>query len=118
MAEFWAGKIAKINVRTREIKEYSLPSKYSHPYDVQVDKNRMVWVNLLNSDRVAMFNPFTEQVTEYPLPSRGTETRHISVDDSTNPPTIWLAYSGLAKIGRVQLRTNGETPQAAASNAE
>ncbi len=106
VAEFWAGKLARINIRTREIKEYSLPSKYSHPYDVQVDKNQMVWLNLLNSDRVAKFNPFTEEFTEYPLPSRGTETRHISVDDSTSPPTVWLAYSGLAKIGRVQFRTN------------
>jgi streptogramin lyase len=106
VAEFWAGKLARINIRTREIKEYSLPSKYSHPYDVQVDKNQMVWINLMNSDRVAKFNPFTEEFTEYPLPSRGTETRHISVDDSTNPPTIWLAESGLAKIARVQFRTN------------
>jgi streptogramin lyase len=106
VSEFWAGRLARINIRTRQIKEYSLPSKYSHPYDVQVDKNQMVWVNLLNSDRVAKFNPFTEQFTEYPLPSRGTETRHISVDDSTSPPTVWLAYSGLAKIARVQFRTN------------
>jgi len=106
VAEYWAGRIARINIRTRQIKEYALPSKYSHPYDVQVDKNQMVWVNMLNSDRVARFNPFTEKFTEYPLPSRGTETRHISVDDSTSPPTVWLAYSGLAKIARVQFRTN------------
>ena len=106
VAEYWAGRLARINIRSKQIKEYPLPSKYSHPYDVQVDKNQMVWVNLLNSDRLAKFNPLTEVFTEYPLPSRGTETRHISVDDSTNPPTVWLAYSGLAKIARVQFRTN------------
>ena len=106
VAEFWAGRLARINVRTKQVKEYPLPSKYAHPYDVQVDKNQMVWINQLNSDRLAKFNPVTEQFTEYPLPSRGTETRHISVDDSTSPPTVWLAYSGLAKIARVQFRTN------------
>ncbi|OFV98517.1 MAG: hypothetical protein A3H28_09145 [Acidobacteria bacterium RIFCSPLOWO2_02_FULL_61_28] len=106
VAEFWAGRLARINSRTKKVTEYQLPSKYAHPYDVQVDKNQMVWINQMNSDRVAKFNPFTEQFTEYPLASLGTETRHISIDDSTTPPTIWLAYSGLAKIGRVQFRTD------------
>ena len=106
VAEFWAGRLAKINNRTKKITEYPLPSKYSHPYDVVVDRNQMVWIDLMNGDRVVKFNPFTEKFTEYPLASLGTEARHISVDDSTNPPTIWLAYSGLARIGRVQFRSN------------
>jgi len=105
-AEFWPGRIARVNIRTKQVTEYSLPSKYSHPYDIEVDKNQTVWINLLNEDRLAKFNPFTEQFTMYPLPSRGTETRHISVDNSTTPPTVWLAYSGLAKIARVEFRTD------------
>ena len=107
VALYWPGQLARINIRTREIKTYQMPSRYAHPYDVQVDKNQMVWINQMNGNRLTKFNPFTEQFTDYPLPSIGSETRHISVDDSTSPPTIWLAYSGLAKIARVQLRTNG-----------
>jgi len=103
---FWPGKLLRVNIRTRELKEYQLPSRYTHPYDVQVDKNGMVWVNEMNGDRVAKFDPRTEKFTEYPLPSIGSEARHISIDDSTTPPTIWLAYTGLSKIARVQFRTD------------
>ena len=106
VAEYWTGKLARINIRTREIKEYQMPSKYSHPYDVQVDKNQMVWINQMNGDRLTKFDPRAEKFTEYPLPSVGSETRHISIDDSTSQPTIWLAYSGLAKLARVEFRTN------------
>jgi streptogramin lyase len=73
---------------------------------VQVDKNQMVWITQMNGDRLTKFDPRTEKFTEYPLPSVGTETRHISIDDSTSQPTVWLAYSGLARVARVQFRTN------------
>ncbi|MGH9786266.1 MAG: hypothetical protein ACRD88_19025, partial [Terriglobia bacterium] len=106
VAEYWQGRLARINIRTREIKEYQLPSKYSHPYDVQVDKNQMVWINQMNGDRLTKFDPRTEKFTEYPLPSVGSETRHISIDNSTGQPTVWLAYSGLAKLARVEFRAN------------
>lgn len=106
VANYWTGKLSRINIRTRQIKEYPLPSRYSHPYDVQVDKNQIVWINQMNGDRLSKFDPRTEKFTDYPLPSIGSETRHISIDDSTSPPTVWLAYSGLAKVARVQFRTN------------
>jgi len=106
VANYWTGQLAQINIRTRQIKLHPLPSKYSHPYDVQVDKNGMVWINQMNGDRLTKFNPRTEKFTEYPLPSVGSETRHISIDDSTSVPTVWLAYTGLAKIARVEFRTN------------
>ena len=106
VALYWPGKLARINIRSREIKEYQLPSRYSHPYDTQVDKNGMVWINQMNGDRLTKFNPRAEKFTDYPLPSVGSETRHISIDDSTSEPTIWLAYTGLAKIARVEFRTS------------
>ena len=116
VALYWPGQIARINIRTREIKKFQMPSRYAHPYDVQVDKNQMVWINQMNGDRLTKFNPFTEEFTDYPLPSVGSETRHIDIDDSTSQPTIWLAYTGLAKIARVQFRTNTAGTTQTASN--
>jgi streptogramin lyase len=106
VANYWTGQLAQINIQTRQIRLHTLPSKYSHPYDVQVDRNGMVWVNQMNGDRLTKFNPRTQKFTEYPLPSVGSETRHISIDDSTSTPTVWLAYTGLAKIARVEFRTD------------
>jgi hypothetical protein len=30
----------------------------------------------------------------------------MAIDDSTDPPTIWLPYISAQKIARVQFRTN------------
>ncbi len=110
VAEFWAGQLAKIDIHTRKVTEYKVPYRYSHPYAVVIDKNHMVWVCLMNSDRIAKFNPYTEQFTEYPLPSLCTNVRRLDVDNTTDPPTLWVPYTGINKIARVQFRTNPSPP--------
>ena len=66
----------------------------------------MVWLTQMNSERVAKFDPNTEKFTEYPLATLGTEARYIDVDNSTDMPTLWLPYSRVNKLGRVDIRTN------------
>ena len=74
----------------------------------------MVWVNLMNSERLAKFNPFTEQFTEFPLASLGTDSRFIDVDNSaTGAPTVWVPYSRINKIARVEFRSNSAGQMAA-----
>ena len=97
--------LAKIDIRTRKVTEYPLPYRYSFPYHVAVDKNHMVWVATINTDSVFKFNPFTEQFAEYRLPTLGTDVRLVSVDNSTDPPTVWLAYWQTSKLARIQFRT-------------
>jgi streptogramin lyase len=106
VALFYGDRLAKIDIHTKKITEYPLPHRYSQPYDAAVDKNHNVWIAVMNYDGFVKFNPNTEQFTEYPLPTRGTETRHMKVDDTTDPPTIWLAYYRTNKIARVQFRTS------------
>ena len=96
--------LAKIDIHTRKVTEYPLPYRYSFPYSLTVDKNHMVWVAALNTDSFFKFNPFTEQFTEYRLPTHGTDTRSVSVDNSTDPPTVWLAYWQTSKLARIQFR--------------
>lgn len=110
VCEFFADRLAKIDARTRKVTEYPLPHRYSQPYAATLDKNHNVWITMLNSDRIAKFDPATEKFTEYELPTRGTEIRHIQVDNSTNPPTVWLPYDRTNKIARVQFRTSSGTP--------
>ena len=105
ISEFYGNRLLRIDINTKELKEYPLPHPDYTPYDTEVDKNHMVWINLMNSDRIAKFNPYTEQFTEYPLPSVGTESRQIIVDNSTDPPTVWVAYWRTNRIARVQFRT-------------
>jgi streptogramin lyase len=77
-----------------------------------VDKNHMVWVSGLNTDRLFKFNPITEKWTEYQLPTRGTDIRFVSVDNRTDPVSVWLAYYQTSKMARVQFRTSGTSQTA------
>ena len=104
VCEFFADRLAKIDARTKKITEYALPHRFSQPYSATVAKDHTVWITMLNSDRIAKFDPSTEKFTEYVLPTRGTEIRHIQVDSSTNPPTVWLPYDRTNKIARIQFR--------------
>jgi virginiamycin B lyase len=104
VCEFFADRLAKIDARTKKVTEYPLPHRYSQPYAATVDKNHRVWITMLNSDRIARFDPATEKFTEFTLPTRGTEIRHIQVDSSTNPPTVWLPYDRTNKVARIQFR--------------
>jgi streptogramin lyase len=109
VAEYFADRLARIDIHSRKVTEYPLPHRYSQPYAVAVDKNHMVWLSLINTDRIAKFNPSTGKFTEYELPTRGTEIRHIYADDRTDPPTIWLPYDRTNKIARLQFTKAGET---------
>jgi streptogramin lyase len=113
VAEYYAGKLAKIDIHTKKVTEYTVPNPNSHPYSTVVDRNHMVWVCLHDADRILKFDPFTEAFTEYPLPSIGSEARFIDVDDRTDPPTVWAPYYALNKIARVQFRA--ATPGAVAT---
>ncbi len=108
VAEFFGDQLARIDIHTREVKEYPFPHRYSQPYAINVDKNHNVWIDMLDQDRVAKFDPTTEQFTEYQMPTRGTESRHILPDNSTDPPTIYVPYDRTNKIARIQFRTNSD----------
>jgi len=97
--------IAKIDINTLEKKEYKLPNDFTMPYSNITDKNGNVWINGMSSDRIIKFDPKTEKFTEYKTPTLGAEIRHITVDDSTDPPTVWVPYGRSNKIVRFQFRT-------------
>lgn len=113
VAHFWEGRIAKIDLTTRKVTEYDVPHLDSLPYMTVVDKNHTVWVSLMNSDRIAKFDPLTERFTEYALPTLGTEARHITVEDRTDPPTVWIPYYRVNKIARVQFRPSSAAAMSA-----
>jgi streptogramin lyase len=97
-------ELAKIDVRTKQlVKAYPMPQG-SAPYFATVDKNGNVWVPAQNADRIYKLDPRTEQMTEFQLPTRGTDLRHLTIDDSTPTPTIWVTYNRSNKIARLQER--------------
>jgi streptogramin lyase len=94
--------LARINIRTHETKYYPLPFP-GHPYFSVVDKNHIVWTNLMTDDRVVRFDPKREQWTVYQLPSIGCEPRNIAVDDVRGD--VWVPCCRTSRVARLQFRT-------------
>ena len=106
-AEFYAGQIGMFDPKTETIKEWAIPGNpYAAPYDVAVDnKEGAVWANDFNNNRIFRFDMETEQFTEFLLPEPNIEIRHLYVDSSTAPSTIWIPdYSPPGKILKIQVR--------------
>jgi streptogramin lyase len=106
VALYTSDRIARIDTKTNQVKEYPLPTRYASPYALAVDKNGVVWINTMNHDALTKFDPRTERFTEYYLPTRGTEIRHVQVDNTTNPVTVWVPYNRTNKVVRLQFRAS------------
>jgi Carboxypeptidase regulatory-like domain len=96
---YWTAGIAQFDARTKTlVKLHQVPNgRWAQPYKPFPDKHHMVWFGLSADDRLGQL---------YPLPSRGTNSRHLAVDDTTDPPTVWVPYTGIGKVARVQFRTD------------
>ena len=112
---YWGGGLAKIDIRTKKlIKIYPVPGpdgvngEFSNPYKIVVDKNNIVWVGMSNLDMLGRFDPEKEEWTFYPLATRGVDARHLDVDNSTNPPSVWVPYMGSQRATRVQFRDGAQ----------
>jgi streptogramin lyase len=108
VAEYFAGRLAKIDIHTKKLTEYKLPGwyRYAYVYEPVIDKNHMVWFSMGNADALGKFNPVTEKFTFYPIPTRGINGRHIDVDNNPDVPEIWLPYDAASKVARVQFRAS------------
>ena len=93
----WGSTLARINVKTDEVKIIPFPEKGMQPYHIHVDSKHNVWGNLWTADEVFRYNPATDQWTMFPLPVRGTEIRHLSVYDQPD---------GSIKVSMPVYRTN------------
>ena len=77
-----------LDPKTKQIKEWVLPTPWTQPYDVVLDKNGEAWTGSMMSDRVSRLDPSTGQFVEYQLP-KTTNIRRVFVDNSTTPVTFW-----------------------------
>lgn len=101
-AEYYAGAIGMFDPKTWEIKEWPL-HPYSLPYGIGVDKNGEAWSAGQGSDELYRLNPATGEITTYPKASvKYAQSRHLFVDNSTTPVTIWLGHNHMASIGRIE----------------
>jgi streptogramin lyase len=106
VADWWGNNFAKINIKTNQVTKVPYPNKeHVGLYQPVVDKNGMIWANLMTADRVARYDPATNTWTEFVLPNRGTETRHMAVDNFKPQVEAWTPYWRTNQLARIQVRT-------------
>jgi streptogramin lyase len=89
------------DTKTEKFREWEIPTPYSAPYDVTLDKNGEAWTGSMSSDRVARLDPKTGKITEYLLP-RSTNIRRVFVDNTTTPVTFWVGSNHGGSIVKVE----------------
>jgi streptogramin lyase len=100
-AEYGGNAIGKFDPRTETITEFKLPTPHSDPYDVVRARNGEVWAGSMVTDQVERLDPATGAITEYLLPHH-TNIRRVFVDNSVNPPALWVGNNHGASIVRIE----------------
>ncbi len=104
VALWQAGKLMKIDYKTKEMTIYSPPTPNAGNYSVVVDKkNNLIWVSEHKVDKIARFNPTTKEWTEYPLPESQSDPRRIDIDP-TNPNRVFFSGDTAARLGFVEVQ--------------
>ena len=99
--EYRGDKIGMFDTKTEKFKEWAMPTRWSMPYDVTLDKNGEAWTGSMINDRMARLNTKSGDFTEYLLP-RSTNIRRVFVDNSTTPVTFWVGNNHGASIIKLE----------------
>jgi virginiamycin B lyase len=103
VALWQAGKLMKIDHKTKEMKIFSPPTPNAGAYSVVVDKkNDLVWVSEHKVDKIARFNPKTEEWVEFPLPESQSDPRRVDLDP-TNPNRVYFSGNTAGRVGFVEV---------------
>jgi virginiamycin B lyase len=87
--EYRGDKIGVFDTKTETFTEWQVPTRWTSPYDVALDKNDDAWTGSMLNDRIVRLNTKTGEFIEYLLP-RSTNIRRVHVDNSTTPVTFWV----------------------------
>ena len=99
-AEYAANKVAMFDPVKETFKEWDVPTPFTYPYDVFLDKNNDLWAGSMSNDRILRLTPATGKAVEYLLP-RQTNVRRVWVDNTTTPVTFWVGSNHGASIVRL-----------------
>ena len=98
-----AGKLLKVDHKTREMTIFSPPTPNGGNYSVVVDKkNNYIWVSLHQVDMIARFDPRTKEWVEFPLAEAESDPRRIDIDP-TNPNRIFFSGNIPGRVGYVEV---------------
>jgi len=103
VALWQAGKLMKIDHKTKQMTLYTPPSNRGGHYSVIVDKKQgYIWVSEHTVDAIARFDPKTEEWVEFPLADAESDPRRIDIDP-TNPNRIFFSGNTAGRLGFIEV---------------
>jgi streptogramin lyase/cytochrome c5 len=104
VALWQAGKLMKVDHKTKKMTIYNPPTPNNGAYTVAIDKknpNSYIWFSEHKVDRIARFDPKTGQFLEFPLPYAESDARRVEIDP-TNPNRIFFSGNTADRIGFIE----------------
>jgi streptogramin lyase len=97
-----AGKLMKMDYKTKQMTIFTPPTKDAGCYSVTVDKkNNIVWVSEQAVDKIARFDPKTNSWMEFSLPDSQSDPRRIELDP-TDPNRVFFSGNSADLIGFIE----------------
>jgi len=104
----WGASLVRINTKTLEQTVVPMPYQGMSPYQITVDKNHNLWMNVWTSDVILKYDPAAGKWTTFDLPSRGTEVRHISIDEHDGKMKVVIPEYRVSKMAVMSLRSEAD----------
>jgi streptogramin lyase len=104
VALWQAGKLMKIDHKTKQMTIYDPPTPNNGAYTVTTDKtgrSPYIWFSMQKVDRMARFDPRNGQFVEFPLPYAESDARRVEIDP-TNPNRIFFSGNTADRIGFIE----------------
>ena len=97
-----AGKLMKIDYKTKKMTIFAPPTKDAGCYSITVDKkNNIVWVSEQEVDKIGRFDPKTNTWMEFSLPDLQSDPRRIELDP-TDPNRVFFSGNTANVIGFIE----------------
>jgi virginiamycin B lyase len=97
-AGMWANLVGRINPKTGETTEYTLPEN-AKPHTVTPDREGNIWYTGNSNATIGKLDPRTGMITEYKMPDPAAKDPHTAVFDKKG--NLWFTMQVSNMIGRL-----------------
>ena len=102
--DYARGYLGRLDLKTKEVKEWASPAgPKAQPYGISIADDGAVWYSEsgIQPNTLVRFDPQTAGFQKWTIPNGGGVVRHMVTAPNGD---LLLAYSGVNKVGRVQIR--------------
>ena len=102
--DYARGYLGRLDLKTKAVKEWASPAgPKAQPYGISIADDGTVWYSEsgIDPNTLVRFDPQTSGFQKWTIPNGGGVVRHMVTAPNGD---LLLAYSGVNKVGRVQIR--------------